>query len=279
MKRNYTFISLVIILFAAVVSIANSSGRNDARAGAPGDLADCSQCHTSSGGTGNIELVDPPGTIVAGTTYPLTLTLSDDNASTQIGGFQIVATDGTNNSQVGTFNPVDGQATRVNQVDRLVQSSPKDFANGQVSWDIEWTAPESLSSEEIVFYFVGNAANDNNSNGAGDFTRSGSLTVPFSLEPSGLFGPNVERIPLKAFPNPLRVGQELTVTLDATYLNTATAIRLLDLSGRVILENRIQTFNQDRVVLPTQEIAPGLYLVQIQGSDNRVAAAQVLVMQ
>ncbi|MEL6143200.1 MAG: choice-of-anchor V domain-containing protein, partial [Bacteroidota bacterium] len=193
MKRIHTFISLMVIFFAAVISIANSSGRNDARAGAPGDIGTCSQCHTSNGGTGSIEIVDAPSTIVAGTTYPLTLTLSDDNTSTQIGGFQLVATDGVNNTQVGTFTPVDGAGTRVNPIDRLVQSNPKDFSGGQVSWDVEWTAPESLSTDEIVFFFVGNAANDNNSNGAGDFTRTGSLSIPFSTEPSAIFGPTVER--------------------------------------------------------------------------------------
>lgn len=172
----YTFFGL---LFLSFLLMSNRAGRPGTWAGAPGDSGTCATCHTSSG-TGNIALTGAPTSYVSGQTYNMTLTITD--ASAIVGGFQIVATNGINNTQVGTFTADVGQS--VNDVSRLVQSTAKAFSGGSVSWPISWTAPSSGAPANIQFYFTGNAANDNFGNGAGDVGyagNTGNISLPVEL--------------------------------------------------------------------------------------------------
>lgn len=280
MKTRYTLFGLVLTLLVTGLSLASSSGRNDARAGAPGDISTCSQCHSSTGGNGTISLVEPPASVVAGNTYTLTLRLEDDNNSTMTGGFQIVATDGTSNEQVGEFGALNGEGTRVSPIDRLVQSQPKDFADGAVDWTFDWTAPAELTSEEVVFYFVGNAANDDGSNGDGDFTRTGSLNIPFMTEPSSLFEARQENAQLAVYPNPAFAGDDLNVNVVTEEQIPVAWLQILDLNGRLLQTQTTSLLglNNSPVRLNTTNMTPGIYLVRLSG-PGIVSAAQTVIMR
>lgn len=168
----------VLLLFAFLFT-SNRAGRPGSWAGAPGDSGTCATCHTTAG-AGSISLTGVPANYEAGTTYNMTLTLSDGVAA--VGGFQIVATDGVTNALVGTFTPGSGQT--LNNVNRLVQSAAAPFAGGSVSWPITWTAPAAGAPANLQFYYAGNAANDNFNNGAGDMGYSGStglIPLPVTL--------------------------------------------------------------------------------------------------
>jgi len=100
--RFKTIYTTFALLFFGYLFISSSGGRDDNRANAPGDSNYCAACHTAATSGGNIMLTGVPGSYTAGTTYPFTLTLTDADAI--VGGFQIVATNGANNTQVGTFS-------------------------------------------------------------------------------------------------------------------------------------------------------------------------------
>lgn len=178
MKFRFIY-NLFALLFFAFLFTSYSSGVESNRAGAPGDGL-CSNCHTSSG-AGNIILTGAPTSYVSGQTYNMTLTINDAGAS--VGGFQIVATDGINNANEGTFTPGTGQ--KLNGNNRLVQSSAAPFSGGSVSWPISWTAPSSGSApSNIRFYYAGNAANGNGSSGTGDngyASSTANISLPVEL--------------------------------------------------------------------------------------------------
>ncbi len=175
--KQFTLL-FVLLSLGVIISISSDDGRNGEWANAPGDSGYCSACHTSSG-AGSITLSGAPSSYQAGQTYNMTLTINQ--ATAVVGGFQIVATNGMNNTNMGTFNPSFGQ--RINDVQRLVQSSPKAFGLGSVSWPISWTAPASGAPSNVKFYFAGNAANGDGSNGAGDIAFANSTAlIPLPVE-------------------------------------------------------------------------------------------------
>ncbi len=177
-KTNSLLLFFSLALFFVLFQ-SNRAGRPGAWAAAPGDSGVCATCHTSAG-SGNIALTGAPAVYAPGTTYNMTLTLTD--ATALVGGFQIVATNGTTNALVGAFTPAAGQ--RLNDINRLVQDDAAPFAGGSVSWPISWTAPATGGPANIQFYFAGNAANNNFNNGAGDKGYSSSsalISVPVEL--------------------------------------------------------------------------------------------------
>ena len=114
----------------------------------------------------------------------MTLTLSDsdpgDMGGNRFGGFQIVAVNGdlSSGNMVGTFTP--SGDTKLNDQNRLVQNAKKEMVGGTTSWDIVWTAPASPPSS-VAFFFAGNAANNDISNGVGDHGGYSSSTAPILL--------------------------------------------------------------------------------------------------
>ena len=166
-KKFWPFFIIVIVVFLT----SSSGGRNGGWAGAPGDSGACTNCH---GGTSDatISLTGAPSEYEAGETYALTLTIEDPAAV--VGGFQIIATNGSNNTLVGDFTASTG--TKLNNISRLVQSSPKSFVSGEVSWDFDWTAPATGAPSDLQFFYAGNAAN-NNGNTGGDEGVVGSSAI------------------------------------------------------------------------------------------------------
>jgi|GEM_PF-3142141 len=181
MKLKFTFYAIAMSI--AVLSImSNSSGRQGNWSSAPGDTGTCGTCHTTSG-VGTIILDGAPTAYEAGETYDMTLTLTQ--GAGVVGGFQLVATDGTGNGQMGTFVPAAG--TKLASNNRLIQSTPKTFSGGAVSWDVSWTAPSTGAPDMVNFFFSGNAANGNGSNGSGDISLSGSTgNINLPVEWGGL---------------------------------------------------------------------------------------------
>ncbi|MEM7573308.1 MAG: choice-of-anchor V domain-containing protein [Bacteroidota bacterium] len=277
MTSKHTFYGLLITLFVAAFSLASSGGRSDARAGAPGDTSTCSGCHSSSGGTGSISLVDPPAEIQAGMTYSLTLRLDDDNSSFQVGGFQIVATDGASGDQQGSFTASEG--TRVTLIDRLVQNTPRAATDGRVEWSFDYTAPETLSTDEITFFMVGNAANGNGSNGAGDFSRASSLAIPFNTEPSSTFDPNRSSTQLTVFPNPLPSGELLRAQLVLKEALTNVRVRLFDVTGRELLLQDLDQLQagEQQLQLDLPALTAGFYALQLEGNGQLQARVPLLI--
>jgi hypothetical protein len=182
-KIPFFYLAFGLITYGSLF-LNDASGRKGSYAGAPNDVT-CTSCHSDRAHdvNGIMTLTGAPANFIAGTVYPLILTLKD--ASAVSGGFQIVATNNAavDNIMFGTFTP--GAGTKIASTTgssplRLTHNAPKLFAAGQVSWTFSWTAPTTGSG--VRFYFAGNASNNDNDETVGDaIYTSTQITVPVEL--------------------------------------------------------------------------------------------------
>ncbi len=183
MKQKFRLIySLFSLVLCASLFINYSSGMDGDYAGAPNDNGTCANCHGGGSISGSsVTLSNVPSSYVKGQSYPLTLTIVHGSPTgMSVGGFQIVATDGTSNGMVGAFSAPSG--TRVNNVDRLTHSTPQGLSSGTASWTFNWTAPTAGAPANVVFYYVGNAANGTGgTSGDAILTGNSSTIVPIEL--------------------------------------------------------------------------------------------------
>ena len=182
MKQKFRLIySLFTLILGASLFINYSSGMDGNFAGAPSDSGTCANCHGGGSTGSSVTLSDVPSNYVKGQKYPITLTIvhgSPTNLS--VGGFQIVATDGTTNAMIGSFTASAG--TRINDVNRLTHSAPKSLSSGTTSWTFDWTAPTTGAPSNVKFYYVGNAANGNGgTSGDAIVTNNSSTILPVEL--------------------------------------------------------------------------------------------------
>ena len=187
MKQKFRLIySLFSLILGASLFISYSGGRDGNYAGAPqtggGNEPTCANCHSGGSTTGSsVALSGVPSSYVKGRLYPLTLTLVHGSPiPTSVGGFQIVATNGTSNGMIGSFTASSG--TRVNNVSRLTHDSRALLSSGTTSWTINWTAPTTGAPTNVVFYYVGNAANGiDGSDGDAILTGNTGTVLPIEL--------------------------------------------------------------------------------------------------
>lgn len=169
MKQSHYFI---IVLIASIACISSSVGRNDKRAGAPGE-GSCNACHVGGSTAGATALQGLPNTYNPGQEYDLILAVQD--VSMRRAGFQIVATNGVSGNMVGEFTP--GNNSRLTtgaNAGRLTHSSPLSETNNIVEFNFKWKAPDDFSSiDNIVFYYNMVAANGNGGT-SGDGVYQGS---------------------------------------------------------------------------------------------------------
>ncbi|MFK7946422.1 MAG: T9SS type A sorting domain-containing protein [Saprospiraceae bacterium] len=178
MKSKYF---TLLIMIAGILSLAKSNGRSGEYAGATGDTGDCSHCHGGGTVDGSIILTGLPTSMQPNTTYPMTITVNDADAVRA--GFQILATDGgANNTLIGSFNTTVNE-TKLNDVNRLVQSAAKSIVGGTVSWNIEWVSPAVVpASSQVKFYVAGNAGNGSGTGGDATYaTTSATISLPVEL--------------------------------------------------------------------------------------------------
>lgn len=175
---------LYIFIIIAGFFIASSGGRNDNRAGAPGDSGTCASCHSGSAtNSGSVNLIGLPTEFEPGQTYDFQLQVSEPEAAGPLdaAGFQIVATNSINNFMVGSFTVIDAN-TRVNPFGRLVQTAPLNYTGTTATWDVRYTAPNNPAIyQDINFFYVGNSV-DLNGNTGGDVVYFNSTIVTLPVE-------------------------------------------------------------------------------------------------
>lgn len=175
--KKYLNSTFLLLIFAAAIFISSSGGRDDRRAGAPGDPGGCS-CHGPNVSSSAV-LTGVPAVITLGQTYSLTLTVTDPGANYNGAGFQIAASSGVSfPTNVGTFIP--GPGTRVNPIDRLVHSTPQNYIGNQAIWNFDWKAHTSNDYSEVTFFFGINSADLTGGTGGdnGFLGNSVNITVP-----------------------------------------------------------------------------------------------------
>ena len=169
--------ALIVLAIISAATYASMSGPEPRHTGAPGDLGNCTICHDDNNantGSGSVSLnlgAIPSGVYEPGEKYRLIVTVRQTNR--QRYGFQMTAID-RNGNRAGTFQPV-GSDAEVNpltgvggrQYIQHRQAGTLPNGNGQRTWQVDWTAPQT-DVGAVRFYYAGNAANGSGDN-RGDF--------------------------------------------------------------------------------------------------------------
>lgn len=157
----------------------------------------CTVCHTGdvNSGPGSVTLTGLPANYQPNQVIPLTVTVSDPNAT--IYGFQMVAIN-RNGQNAGTitFPAANPQPLRIRSGD--VNGNIREYVehtsfgvtptvSGQKSWTFNWTAPPQRIGK-LSFYAAGNGANSDGSSGGDSIyttskaTLSGSAIANFDTD-------------------------------------------------------------------------------------------------
>lgn len=156
-------IHIIGIAIGVIVWLGNSFNPPNGQTGAPFDSS-CANCHSGGNYAGMVELEGLPGTIVANTTYSLTLRMTPTSGNPVRGGFQLVAVD-ESNANAGDLVSVNGETGTEFSGGReyVEQRGTKTFGGNAIAWDFNWTAPSTASGNTIKMYFIGNFTNGNGS--------------------------------------------------------------------------------------------------------------------
>ena len=186
-------INFIVAFLSFVLFTSYSGGQSNNFTGSPGSSGTCAACHGSFPlETTGLTLTNAPTSYVKGTTYTMSLDLA--NSAGVVGGFQITAKKGSTSINIGTFIPNAADGSRAAGTFGLTQNAPKPFDSGVCSWEIKWTAP-STGTDNVNFYFVGNAADGGGGSGD-DYVHVGqsqsiALPVQFIDFQCSTFGKNV----------------------------------------------------------------------------------------
>ena len=209
MKQKFTLISFLgaaalILLSSAHYMNYNPDGKIGFN-GSPGEQT-CgkSTCHDSfalNSGSGSVSVTvvgAESGFFVPGQQYTVEVTVAQSSAVLFGFGCEALLSSGAN---AGTLTAGSGSHTgnatvSGNSRRTVTQNENSGLASGSKTWSFTWTAP--AAADDVVFYVVGNAAN-NASGENGDYI----YTTSVSLSPVvGVLEVDVENIELSVYPNP-----------------------------------------------------------------------------
>ncbi len=184
-SRSCAAFALALCALPATV-FASSLGPADGFAGNPPDNFDCTLCHFSfpvNSGDGGLQILGLPAEYVPGQTYALTVQLEDPGQARW--GFELTVLDDADFLQEGgSLLVTDAVNTQISEnsggseVDFLKQTSEGTYqgqADGPVTWDFEWVAPDA-AVESVTFYVAGNAA-DGDLSFSNDYIYTGTYGV------------------------------------------------------------------------------------------------------
>ena len=185
-------ISLIKTTFAlfcvAFIFLANSTNPPNGRTGAPytgntsGNEPVCSSCHAgnSLGFDGTLDIVGVPGFIQPNTTYPLSVTITKTAGDIYRAGFQMLILDDDSEDAGTAFNfdsettvTASGGRNYIEHGNGAVQFG----ANSSVSYNFDWTSPNSITGDNITFYMV--TVLGNGSGTSQDYSFTNYPTFPF----------------------------------------------------------------------------------------------------
>ncbi len=162
-----------LMLIGGLVAYLSLSSNSSGMPGVSSTGCGGSTCHSSSTATTILLTGIPAAGFVAGTTY--TLTLSVSNSTKAAAGFDLGVSSGIlSAAPVNTAMPTSGE---------MYHTQPKVFVSGGTSWTFNWTAP---ATSAVIFNISANAV-DNTGTSANDAYATTALT--FLEAPSTVLPP------------------------------------------------------------------------------------------
>jgi hypothetical protein len=167
------------------ILVAYSSNPPTGATGGAGQ-ATCNQggCHTAAQVpyVGGVAITGVPNPVAPNTAYTVTLTAASNAV---IGGFELMCLN-SSNAQCGTLAAGTGSSVVTAGGKQYVrQDNPVTYAGGTASWTFTWTSPASVPNNNITFYYISLAANDNGGK-TGDNSLTGSFATQLAAAPAPL---------------------------------------------------------------------------------------------
>lgn len=251
------------MLLGTFLWLANNSNPPNGRTNAPFDsTCGTSQCHGTNNQNGynaSITVDGLPAAIQANTVYPLTLTVTATAGNPVKAGFQLVAVSTSTTTNAGDLAAINGEAgtEMLGGREYIDHRGGKTFSGGTTSWSFNWTAPASVSGNDVTFYFISLLAN-NNGGATGDFPVSGSVSVPFSGPPA--------------------IFATITNTTNLNCFGVNTGSATVEASGGTPPYTYL--WSNGQTAATAINLAPGNYTVTVTGaSGSGTAAASTTVTQ
>lgn len=249
MKKNYIFkLTLLLLPITGFILMSNSSGRDDARTGSPGDGgATCAACHSGGnfGATAMITTNIPTTGYLLDTDYTVTL---NTTSSSSTHGFQLTA-ENESDTKIGSFTA--GAGSRVTG-SRITHS----FPSGTGDWTFTWRSP-STDEGKVTFYAAVNAAN-----GTGGITGDQVITTQSSSPSLSISAAKLLKFSM--FPNPSP--DEITVQLPSG--TQRAKAQVYDYTGRLVQSKNI-TSRDNKV--DVRSLSAGMYIVKV-AADGKLGA-------
>lgn len=254
MKKNYLFkFGLFMIPFTAFILIANSSGRDDARSGSPGDGgATCASCHTGGSAGASLAITTNIPTTGYDTNTAYTVTVNN-SSSASAHGFQLVAEQTSNDAKVGGFTA--GTGSRVSG-DRITHSN-----SSQNSWSFTWTSP-ATDVGAIKFYAASVAANGNGSTSGDQVVTSSSGNI------NALGISKANRLEFKMFPNPA----SNFVNIQLVSENETAKVDFYNVVGQLVYSKNVTLSNRQ---IDISSLNSGIYTMRVQ-TDSKIGVKQLI---
>lgn len=241
--------------------------------GAPSENASCnySGCHTNGNMTGTVTVTGLPDSIVGGQTYAITLTVRN-NAAGGRGGFQMTCLDATN-APAGTFVSPNATVVSIGSGNTTAttgrkyprQAKPINFAANVAAWTYNWTAPATLPTMPLTFYYVGMVANSDGVEGGDNSITGKKLVYKKITTPTDELETTLNA---HVYPNP--TSDVLFVELaDKTEAN----VMLVDVQGRAVLNTVVQGSQQP---ISVKHLAKGVYSVAVE-SGGKMMSRKIVI--
>lgn len=163
---------LTLLAVGVIGESMYSSGVPDGLTGAPGENS-CLNCHSGTSAEGQMHLSGLPQYYDPGATYAVTVSLEEPDQ--QRWGFELtaVSSDGSAAGSFAVTDPVntvlsDNPEPNRDYVKHTAAGTYDGTVGGPVTWQVDWTAPDSAIGQ-VTLYAAGVAANGDGGLG-GDFT-------------------------------------------------------------------------------------------------------------
>jgi hypothetical protein len=284
MKKSTLLITSIITVsaFISAFDIMSDNGRAGAT-GSPGEST-CNQanCHTgnSINAAGGSITIDAPGLVNweynLGVTYTINVTVARTGINLFGLGFEALTSAGAN---AGTLAVINSQTTTKNAT--VLGNSRRSIVhnlNGGASanshtFTFKWTAP-TTNIGNVTFYVAGNAANGNGSV-SGDFIYNTSQVVT-PIAAAGIAENYSNTLELSVFPNPVVEYVTLNYSLENSGFVTARLIAADGKFTEVLFTEKQQTGKQTKTVELNPGLAKGIYFIEIQAGNNKMAKKVIL---
>lgn len=260
--QKFTFIYLLLSILVVGAFFSFSSNPPNGRSGAPGDGL-CTDCHSPGnplGLDGELILTGFPTAVAPGQTYSISVVVRNDNGIAQRNGFQAVILDESNNN-IGDITTSGGNPTTETSGNgrEYVEHNPAiDFADNEVEWTFDWTAPDGNVGEEVTLYIASIVGNGGSGNSNDLFLQDNFTTIiDEAVATDDLEG--IAKI--NVFPNPAR--DFFTLELEGP-ISENVNIRLMSATGQLVYVQKDLSLTS-KTEIPVANLADGIYFLQING--------------